>query len=268
MPHNLRVLIAVVLLAVAGCGGSSERSADPSPTATAKAKATEEQDDNSISIEEIERENERARRREQPSPTPTTAATSTPEPPPTGKPAITQAPIPFPAKRKAEMAAYAQRHYGIDSYRLENPEVIVQHFTVTATAQQAIDIFTPDVPDSELHELPGTCAHFVIDTDGTILQLVPLTIMCRHTVGLNYTSIGIEHVGSSDEEVLGNSAQMKSSLALTRWLMARYGIEQENVIGHNESLSSPFHKENVAALQSQTHEDFAAASMDRYRSQL
>ena len=35
----------------------------------------------------------------------------------------------------------------------------------------------------------------MIDRDGTIYQLVPLAIMCRHTVGLNYTAIGIEHVG-------------------------------------------------------------------------
>ena len=76
----------------------------------------------------------------------------------------------------------------------------------------------PTSPDSELHELPGTCAHFVIDTDGTIYQLVPLDTICRHTVGLNYTAIGIEHVGTSDGEMLGNAAQMRASLRLTAWL--------------------------------------------------
>ena len=48
----------------------------------------------------------------------------------------------------------------------------------------------------------------MIDTDGTIYQLVPLTTMCRHTVGLNYTAIGIEHVGTSDAEILGNPRQL------------------------------------------------------------
>ena len=51
--------------------------------------------------------------------------------------------------------------------------------------------------DAELHELPGTCAHFIVDKDGTIYQLVALTIMCRHTVGLNWTAFGIEQVGLS-----------------------------------------------------------------------
>ena len=52
--------------------------------------------------------------------------------------------------------------------------------------------FVPDRPDPELHELPGLCAHFVVDRDGTIYQLVSARIMCRHTVGLNWTAIGIE----------------------------------------------------------------------------
>src|ERR1700760_4691960 len=49
------------------------------------------------------------------------------------KPTIVQRPIPFGAKRKQEMAAYARRHYGIDTYRLAHPHVIVEHYTVTST---------------------------------------------------------------------------------------------------------------------------------------
>ena len=81
-----------------------------------------------------------------------------------------------------------------------------------------------------LHELPNVCSHFVIDRDGTIHQLVPLGLMCRHTVGLNWTAIGIEHVGINDAEVLGDPAQMRASLRLTHWLMSRYDITLPNVI--------------------------------------
>ena len=72
--------------------------------------------------------------------------------------------------------------------------------------------FAADAPDPELGQLPGTCAHFVIDRDGTIYQLVPLGIMCRHTVGLNYTAIGIEHVGigSDFDGVQALPADLKS----------------------------------------------------------
>ncbi len=184
------------------------------------------------------------------------------------KPTIVSKPIPFGAKRKHEMRAYANRHYGIDSYHLTDPHVIVEHYTVTSTFSATYNTFAPDVPDSELHELPGTCSHFVIDRDGTIYQLVPLSIMCRHTVGLNYTSIGIEHVGSSDAEILDNRRQMAASLRLTRWLRCRYGIGVGNVIGHSESLSSPYHRENVARLKTQTHGDWTHADMQGYRRQL
>jgi N-acetyl-anhydromuramyl-L-alanine amidase AmpD len=184
------------------------------------------------------------------------------------QPAIVWRPIPFGAKRKQETAAYARRHYGIDDFHLRHPHVIVEHYTVTATFQQTFNTFAPDVPDSELHELPGTCAHFVVDRDGTIYQLVRLSIMCRHTVGLNYTAIGIEHVGSSDAQVLGDSRQLAASLRLTRWLRCRYGIAVKNVIGHSESLSSPYHRERVARLRTQTHADWTHAAMRTYRSRL
>ncbi len=184
------------------------------------------------------------------------------------QPAIVWRPIPFGAQRKQETAAYAQRHYGIDDYHLRHPHVIVEHYTVTATFQQAFNTFAPDVPDSELHELPGTCAHFVVDRDGTIYQLVRLSIMCRHTVGLNYTAIGIEHVGFSDGQILGDKRQIAASLKLTRWLRCRYGIAVKDVIGHSESLSSPYHRERVARLRTQTHADWMHADMQTYRRRL
>jgi beta-N-acetylhexosaminidase len=183
------------------------------------------------------------------------------------KPHIVWKPIPFGAKRKAEMAQYAERHYGINSYVL-HPKVIVEHYTATTTFASAYSTFAQDVPDAELHSLPGTCAHFIIDRDGTIYQLVRLNIMCRHTVGLNYVAIGIEHVGTSDAEILHDAAQMRSSLALTAWLMSRYGIALKNVIGHNESLTSPFHKELYAPWRHQTHADWQHADMNVYRARL
>jgi hypothetical protein len=183
-------------------------------------------------------------------------------------PRLTRRPIPYGADRKRDMAGYARRHYGIDDYRLRRPRVIVEHYTVTDSFQPVFDTFAPNVPDVELHELPGICSHFVVDRDGTIYALVPTSIMCRHTVGLNYTAIGIEHVGRSDGQVLGDAQQMAASLRLTRMLQGRYGIRTRNVIGHNESLSSPFHRERVPSLRTQTHADFPKAAMDVYRRRL
>jgi beta-N-acetylhexosaminidase len=202
---------------------------------------------------------------------PSSTATSAPETAIDAKvsrPPIVWKPIPFSTGRRAETAAYAQRHYGINSWRLTRPRVIVEHYSASSTFSSAFNTFSADVPDLELHELPGTCAHFIVDTDGTIYQLVPLTTMCRHTVGLNWTAIGIEHVGTSDTQILGNARQLRSSLELTLWLMQRLEINLANVIGHNESLTSPYHRELVASWRCQTHGDWRRADMVIYRQRL
>ena len=205
-------------------------------------------------------------------PSPGTTTTPTPAPAPAvPRPHIIWDPIPIGPERKAQMVAYARRHYGSfirPTYKLIDPHVIVIHYTETPTFQATYNTFAPDTPDPELHELPNTCAHYVIDKTGGIHQLVPLDIMCRHTVGLNWTAIGIEHVGYSDQEVLDDTAQMRASLELVRWLQCKYAIATRNVIGHNESLSSPYHREDVPSLRSQTHSDFNRADMNIYRRRL
>ncbi|MDQ8046232.1 MAG: peptidoglycan recognition family protein [Patulibacter sp.] len=184
------------------------------------------------------------------------------------RPKIVQRPIPFGPQRRSEMREYSLRHYGQATAALVDPKVIVIHYTVTPTFEAAYNTFAQDVADPELHELPGTCSHFVIDRDGTIYQLVPLRFRCRHTVGLNWTAIGIEHVGNSDADVIDRPAVLRSSLRLVRWLRCRYGIHRSDVIGHAESLTSKYHDEHVAALRTQTHADMQPAAMARYRSKL
>jgi hypothetical protein len=195
-----------------------------------------------------------------------------PAPPPPAvdalRPPIVQRRIPFGAARRRETAAYARRHYGLDTWRLRTPRVIVEHLTVNGSLQATWNAFAPDVADPELHEKPGVCSHFAIGRDGTIWQLVPVGTMCRHTVGLNWTAIGIEHVGYRDGDVLSDRPQLRASLRLTRWLRCTFGIATRNVIGHSESLSSPYHHERVKRLRTQTHGDWRASSMRTYRARL
>jgi N-acetylmuramoyl-L-alanine amidase len=262
--------IAVALVAVAlaaGCGRaerSTTRAAAPQGTSTLDPRS-----------EEAERNAERDLEGAQGNAAGETQSTATTAPAPpaaarptAARPTIVQRPIPFGPKRRAEMRAYARRHYGIDDFRLRDPKVIVEHYTVTDDFQSAYDAFANDVPDVELHELPGTCAHFVVDKDGTIYQLVSLTVMCRHAVGLNQTAIGIEQVGRSAREIRERPAQLAAIVRLTAWLRCREGIALRDVIGHNESLSSPYHHEDVAALRRQTHGDWTRAEMRPVRARV
>ena len=185
---------------------------------------------------------------------------------PSLRPPIVWKPIPYGDTRKSQMAGYSYRHYGRRTWELRNPKVIVQHYTTGTTWEGAWNTFAANTKHNG--EYPGTCAHFIIHTDGTIYQLVRLGIRCRHAVGMNYTSVGIEHVGRSDSEVLNNKVQMRASLKLTVWLMAKYGINVGNVIGHNESLESPYRKELYPDWWCLVHADFPHWAMHQYRQRL
>ena len=164
------------------------------------------------------------------------------------------------------MGAYSRRHYGDWTWRLRRPKVIVEHYTDGTTFSGAWATFAANA--IHLGELPGVCAHFVIDTDGTIYQLVNLHVRCRHAIGMNWTAIGIEHVGTSDARILSNRRMMRASLRLTVWLMDRFGIESRNVIGHAETLMSPFHHEAYPSWRCQAHADWQHADMQVYRERL
>jgi len=193
-----------------------------------------------------------------------TGTTST-LPPLLGPPKIVKDMIPFGAARKQQMREYAETHYGIDSYHIVGPHLVIWHYTASGTFSSVWNTFADDVPDVQYHVLPQVCAHFVIDTNGTIYQLVPLNIMCRQVVGLDYTAIGIENVGFSDQQVMDDKAQYHSALELTRWLRCKYDLPVKNVIGHNESLSSPYYIEHVPSWRGQTHQDFDHADMNVVR---
>ncbi len=143
----------------------------------------------------------------------------------------------FGATRMAETAAYDERHYGMRTARLE-PTMIVLHYTESDTYASARSLFEADQPNRG--ERPGTCAHYVVDQDGTIHELVPPTLVCRHTVGLNHRAIGIEFVQSSSghdprwavQQVLRRKPQATAGVALVAYLQRRFAIPDGDVIGH------------------------------------
>ncbi len=184
------------------------------------------------------------------------------------KPRITKRWIPFGPVRRHQMADYSKRHYGVRQWRLKRPRQIVEHVAAAPSVDSIFNTFAQGGPDPELNERPNVCAHFVISRRGRIVQMVGLDKRCRHTVGLNHVAIGIEHVGYRDEDLLGDRRQLRASVRLTRWLRCRYGIGIKDVIGHNESLRSRFHRERVKSLRRQTHGDMRRSSMRKYRKRL
>jgi len=183
------------------------------------------------------------------------------------KPPIRFDPIPYGRARKRQMASYSKRHYGRRTWRLENPRAIVLHYTAGSSYSSAYDAFAAN--DPALGERPGVCAQFVVDKDGTIHQLTRLGVRCRHTVGMNHVSIGIEMVqqdiGShaSGRAILARRPQARAATKLAAWLRGRYEIRSKNLIGHAMANDSPLFKDLEGWRND--HTDWRAAEVRAFR---
>jgi N-acetylmuramoyl-L-alanine amidase len=74
-------------------------------------------------------------------------------------------------------------------------------------------------------------AHYVIDRNGDIYQMVSDSDRSNHCMGANQNSIGIEHVGSETDPL--TAPQAAASAALIRWLLEQYQIPRTNIFGHD-----------------------------------
>ena len=163
------------------------------------------------------------------------------------KPPIVKKYIRFGESRKAQMADYSQRHYGQHTYWLTNPKGIVLHHTAGADWQSAW--YTFDGNTAYNNEKPGVSAQFIIHKDGTIYQCMPLNLRARHAIGMNWKTFGIEFVQEMqsgkdghwmDRQILARDKQVNAGLRLVRWLKARYGIANGDIVGHATANDSRF----------------------------
>lgn len=149
---------------------------------------------------------------------------------------IIQKPIVFDDTRRQLTLDYIRLRYGIDTNSVAIvPQMVVVHWT-------AIDSFEESYKTMRDATLPGSranigaksplnvSAHYLVDRDGTIYQLLPDTVFARHVIGLNYHAIGIENVGSPKCPL--TPQQLKANEKLIRHLASKYPIRW--MIGHYE----------------------------------
>lgn len=112
---------------------------------------------------------------------------------------------------------------------------IVIHGTGKKSIQEVIDTFTD--PSSEV-----SC-HYLIDIDGSVYQFVGEEEVAWHAgiscwkgeASLNYTSIGIELFNpSAGSHTPYSSLQYEKLSILLKYLMTKYGIKLENILGHSD----------------------------------
>ncbi|WP_428737473.1 glycoside hydrolase family 3 N-terminal domain-containing protein [Sulfurimonas sp.] len=162
---------------------------------------------------------------------------------------IVQKPIIFSKHRKEMTKGYIKQHYALDVKDINiTPKMIVLHWTAVMSFEDSYkrlyqeELFT-DRKDIAAASLLNVSAHFLVDRDGTIYQLMPDNYMARHVIGLNYSAIGVENVGGEANETEDlTPEQVKANIALVRYLKMKYP-SIEYLIGHHEYMefeNTPF----------------------------
>ncbi len=100
--------------------------------------------------------------------------------------------------------------------------MIVLHCSTAATVEGTIQWF--------LNRNSHVSAHYIVDKNGDIYQMVRDDCSAWHAKTANSSSIGIEHVATAADRL--TEAQSAASAELVRWLAAEYGIPAANVVGH------------------------------------
>lgn len=155
---------------------------------------------------------------------------------------IIQKPIVFTEHRKQMTKEYIKQHYALDVNNINiTPKMIVLHWTAVMSFEDSYkrlyqeELFT-DRKDIASASLLNVSAHFLVDRNGTIYQLMPDNYMARHVIGLNYSAIGVENVGgegNAKEDL--TPAQIQANIALVRYLKMKYP-SIEYLIGHHEYM--------------------------------
>jgi len=148
--------------------------------------------------------------------------------------------IKFSKTRRALTKKYIKEHYGLDVKNIRiKPKIIVLHWTAVENFEKSFQRLYPeklfsDRKDIAAASLLNVSAHFLVDREGRIYQLMPDNIMARHVIGLNYSSIGVENVGGegNKKEDL-TPAQIQANIKLVRYLKAKYP-DIQYLIGHYE----------------------------------
>ena len=153
---------------------------------------------------------------------------------------IVQKPIIFTKKRINLTKKYIKKHYGLDVKDITiKPRGIVIHWTGLMKFSWCFNSMNQEqiISDRKYIKRAGllnVSAHFLIQRDGTINQLMPDNWMARHTIGLNYSAIGIENVGGARDRTEDlTDKQLIANVKLIRYLKQKYP-DIEYLLGHFE----------------------------------
>lgn len=119
---------------------------------------------------------------------------------------------------------------------LAQRNLVVLHITAGSTMEGAFNTFQGSIAPHRVS------AHFIIDRDGTVYQLLSISETAWHASAVNGHSIGIENVAVPGK-LMATEAQYAASAALVRWLCEQMKVpaDRTHVRSHNEASPADGH---------------------------
>lgn len=152
------------------------------------------------------------------------------------EPEIISKPVQYGEERIRLSLEYLKNRHGLVQTRPTIvPKFVILHYTAGGTLESNFNYFNKSRIESarsvnkSQSEL-NVSAHYIVDRDGKIYNLIPDTLFARHAIGLNYCAIGVENIGSKTAPL--TQAQVEANARLVRLLRSRFNIQF--LIGHHE----------------------------------
>ncbi|MEJ0033595.1 MAG: peptidoglycan recognition family protein [Bacteroidota bacterium] len=131
---------------------------------------------------------------------------------------------------------YNKENYGINTYKLDTPRIIVVHYTAIDNLDATLNLFKNDNIASSRDYIKDFSSlnvgiHYVVNKDGRIFHLMPDTIVARHLIGFNHVSLGIENISKDSTDL--TDEQIESDARLIEFLAQKYPTIKY-MIAHHE----------------------------------
>lgn len=159
-----------------------------------------------------------------------------------------QSPAPSPANpsfkkhpvdidgRRGLTRDYCKRHYGLDTWKLIGPKMIVVHYTAIPSLSASLRCFESAVLPRGRKYIDrfgrlNVGVHFVVGRDGAAFALLPEDMIGRHAIGYNHIALGIEMAAGGPRDL--TPRQLEATTEIVAYLAKKYP-SVEYCIGHHE----------------------------------
>lgn len=138
---------------------------------------------------------------------------------------------------EGEYSEYFDIHYNDPAVNLQNPTTITVRALKVPSLSNYFDICKRGSVYDEGDDggmYGHLSSHFVIDTNGVIIQTMPLNLKTRGCEGLEHTAFTIDLIGLSDQEFNFNEKQRDSLYELCLVLCKKFNISPEKIYTQKE----------------------------------